>query len=825
MKGMNGHIIAGTSICVDYWLWTPNQKYLHFLSHLHADHTVNLKPTFSGYIYTSPFNSWLVKRWFKIKPELVVSLSVGASHVLYDESSQSHFSTTLLDANHCPGSIMFLFQGKFGNIFYTGDFRYNPDVLEHPILKSVIDNECVSRLYLDNTFAAEHCEFPPREQVLQDIIDLIRRYPEHHVVIGVRKLGKEEVLRAIALALKEKVLVSKERLKILSYLQYEDVFTTEPEKSRIYVKEIHQINSLYLHRLQEEKGPVLTVLLTALYSVVPPGFKCTLKLKNAVSGVHHLPYSDHSCHSELVEFVSKVKPQTIYPIVKLEVTDCATREDQDSSDYSDVHLQKCTWRNSVIPQSILDLSKVSMDTNEFPSEIPDLAFGNININQLIEDDSWSSCQSLILGPRQNGCNQLTSDSSSSAPRGLNESGNSSTCHVSNPLEDDYIPISDEESSVMDPVPCSASGPSKNDPRKNSDTDMIDSDSINEKELRLIKNVETPPLPECQDNSTKTKLYLQNSNESEKSQYFSCPISIPGQKDHKSIQSQTCNQTKSSGSIQRDLDCNLVDRINLDQNGFSKTSQVETSLSQLVSYKNFKSLLNSEFNCGQVSSTPYEFQKNITIESPVLNSMFISNNVIIEENSNHHSETKIIAMNPEESCKSSDNHPSVMNLNDTDSAPELNRACNNSYKNLVKENEIFHFKNLRKRIDVSKKFSDLLGNIICQCDSDSDCFCKAVSSANQRILSPTSEDFSISVEDNSSTHCAQLQTKPHVINNTTIDFFNFSSNNFYCDISKNNAYSRWKQAALKSQTISSSKLEDTDENIWSEYDWQTIFANK
>ncbi|XP_046688255.1 5' exonuclease Apollo-like [Homalodisca vitripennis] len=158
------------------------QKYLHFLSHLHADHTVNLKSTFTGYIYTSPFNGWLVKRWFKIKPELVVSLSVGASHVLYEESSQSHFSVTLLDANHCPGSVMFLFQGKFGNIFYTGDFRYNPDVLEHPILKSVIDNECVNRLYLDNTFAAEHCKFPPREKVLQDIISLIRYIPRQTLV-------------------------------------------------------------------------------------------------------------------------------------------------------------------------------------------------------------------------------------------------------------------------------------------------------------------------------------------------------------------------------------------------------------------------------------------------------------------------------------------------------------------------------------------------------------------------------------------------------------------------------------------------------------------
>ncbi|KAG8291031.1 5' exonuclease Apollo [Homalodisca vitripennis] len=141
MKGMNGHIIAGTSICVDYWLWTPDQKYLHFLSHLHADHTVNLKSTFTGYIYTSPFNGWLVKRWFKIKPELVVSLSVGASHVLYEESSQSHFSVTLLDANHCPGSVMFLFQGLIRGYGHLRKHCHRVGILQEDPLCRMCDEQ------------------------------------------------------------------------------------------------------------------------------------------------------------------------------------------------------------------------------------------------------------------------------------------------------------------------------------------------------------------------------------------------------------------------------------------------------------------------------------------------------------------------------------------------------------------------------------------------------------------------------------------------------------------------------------------------------------
>ncbi|XP_068250992.1 5' exonuclease Apollo-like [Palaemon carinicauda] len=310
---MNGMIIPGTPIAVDFWkISLAQQAQLFFLSHLHADHMEGLTSSWRFPIYTSETNAALLKHKFKFAEGVVKSLEVGDTYQFPLDADDEHIlSVTVLDANHIPGSVMFLFQGYFGNYLYCADMRWYPELMEHPVLKTIVESKELDTVFLDNTFSASYCDFPSREEAKKEVFSIIDSSPESEIKIGVRSLGKEALLEAIAARYQERILVSQEKYEILRILKAPDVYTTDRKQARIHAIPFHQMNS-QSHSKWNESTSTVSILLTALFVGWPYGPYSA----SASRGLYVVPYSDHSSYSELQEMVACLAPRQVLPIVR-----------------------------------------------------------------------------------------------------------------------------------------------------------------------------------------------------------------------------------------------------------------------------------------------------------------------------------------------------------------------------------------------------------------------------------------------------------------------------------------------------------------------------
>ncbi|XP_025933127.1 5' exonuclease Apollo [Apteryx mantelli] len=294
---MNGTVIPGTPIAVDFWsVRRAGGARLFFLSHMHSDHTVGLSSTWSRPVYCSPLTARLLRRRLQVPARWIRPLEVGQSHVLGEGDP---VTVTLLDSNHCPGSVMFLFEGAFGTILYTGDFRYASAMQQEPALRG----RHLDRLYLDNTHCHPGRSLPSRRRAARLAARLIRAHPRHHVVVGVYSLGKETLLVDLAVEFGTWIVVSPWRLEQMRLLELPDVFTTEEGAGWIRAVDVAEIRWDTL---------VSWNLLHPTIAILPTG----RPVKVTHPKIHPIPYSDHSSFSELCEFVKWLKPCSVIPIVR-----------------------------------------------------------------------------------------------------------------------------------------------------------------------------------------------------------------------------------------------------------------------------------------------------------------------------------------------------------------------------------------------------------------------------------------------------------------------------------------------------------------------------
>uniref|UniRef100_A0A2K6ND92 Protein artemis n=1 Tax=Rhinopithecus roxellana TaxID=61622 RepID=A0A2K6ND92_RHIRO len=202
MSSFEGQMAEYPTISIDRFDRENLRARAYFLSHCHKDHMKGLRaPTLKRrlecslkvYLYCSPVTKELLltspKYRFWEKRIMSIEIETPTQISLVDEASgeKEEIVVTLLPAGHCPGSVMFLFQGNNGTVLYTGDFRLaQGEVARMELLHSGGRVKDIQSVYLDTTFCdPRFYQIPSREECLSGILELVRSWitrSPYHVV-------------------------------------------------------------------------------------------------------------------------------------------------------------------------------------------------------------------------------------------------------------------------------------------------------------------------------------------------------------------------------------------------------------------------------------------------------------------------------------------------------------------------------------------------------------------------------------------------------------------------------------------------------------------
>ena len=220
-------LLVERNIRIDHFT-RPKPYDLFFLTHAHSDHMIGLSVAFrkkNNLIYCT-----------KITADLAMLQNPGLTGVNFviiplnrAIKIRNRVTVWAIDANHCDGSCMFLFEVCPENrrILFTGDFRFHKSMRSNPILV----NQLVDSMHFDDTFLDVEVSdtYPSYQQtfaVLRETIHRIRTTSVGHnidIYINASILGIEPILRLLGDDLNEQFSVSRGlqhtfRAKQLDYL-------------------------------------------------------------------------------------------------------------------------------------------------------------------------------------------------------------------------------------------------------------------------------------------------------------------------------------------------------------------------------------------------------------------------------------------------------------------------------------------------------------------------------------------------------------------------------------------------------------------------------
>ncbi|KAI3324205.1 hypothetical protein HD806DRAFT_494433 [Xylariaceae sp. AK1471] len=222
-----------------------------FLSHVHSDHLAGLETFDGSFIYCSAATREILLRLEKSAVRLNYAQGILENPRLQTyrhlekklkpipmdtpttiELRPGHtIRVTLLDANHCVGAVMFLFEGDGKAVLYTGDIRCEPrfvtaitqnlNMIEYSSGWKTLD-----RIYLD-TSVLDNYPLQTKAQGLRELLEKLEKYPKDTIFhFQAWTYGYEEVWIALSKALNSKIHVDGYKMRVFESL------VTKPRDNR-----------------------------------------------------------------------------------------------------------------------------------------------------------------------------------------------------------------------------------------------------------------------------------------------------------------------------------------------------------------------------------------------------------------------------------------------------------------------------------------------------------------------------------------------------------------------------------------------------------------
>ncbi|KAL5220835.1 hypothetical protein ABZP36_025548 [Zizania latifolia] len=326
-------LIPSSRFLVDAFRHAGDFTVAYFLSHFHSDHYAGLGPSWSrGLIFCSALTARLLVSVLSIRPQLIVVLDNGV-RVTVDG-----WGVVAVDANHCPGAVQFLFNSSGPNAkryVHTGDFRYLQSMRSDPNLLEFIGADAV---FLDTTYCNPKFAFPPQEESVDYVVNVIKRAKEESRAAGERVLyliatyvvGKERILLEVAQRCGCKIHVDSRKMEILTVLGFggeNGVFTEDAAATDVHVTGWNILgetwpyfrpNFVKMKEIMVERGYSKAVGFVPtgwMYETKKEGF--SVRLKDSFE-IHLVPYSEHSSYDELRDYVKFLHPKRVIPTVGLD---------------------------------------------------------------------------------------------------------------------------------------------------------------------------------------------------------------------------------------------------------------------------------------------------------------------------------------------------------------------------------------------------------------------------------------------------------------------------------------------------------------------------